>query len=278
MNRYQQNNSAFTLVELAIVIVIIGLLVGGVLQGQELIAQAKLRSTMKDIESYKTAQISFRAKYNCMPGDCPRAFTFFGTDCGTNTAITTTNTTGCNGNGNDVLHNAEAQLFWQHLSYAKLIKGSFSGGYKVDQVVGIDVPAIAAGNNTGVTAAFANGNANASNSCGYVSCIGGAIENILGFMDMKNVFQIGNTRPGAGGIAGAFYTPEQAYEMDLKFDDGVPFRGKISGFKARQADGSPTTCSTGQNNPLTANPRYCNSTVCPTSSERENCIMVFDMN
>jgi type II secretory pathway pseudopilin PulG len=68
-------NKAFTLVELAIVI--IGLLVGGVLQGQELIQQAKIQSVIKNVESYKAAVITFKGKYNDVPGDSLRHATYF---------------------------------------------------------------------------------------------------------------------------------------------------------------------------------------------------------
>jgi prepilin-type N-terminal cleavage/methylation domain-containing protein len=64
-------NKAFTLVELAIVIVIIGLLVGGVLQGQELIAQAKIRSQIRQLEAYDAASLTFKSKYDYLPGDFP---------------------------------------------------------------------------------------------------------------------------------------------------------------------------------------------------------------
>ncbi|MEJ0010791.1 MAG: prepilin-type N-terminal cleavage/methylation domain-containing protein [Alphaproteobacteria bacterium] len=64
MGRY-----AFTLVELAIVLVIIGLLVGGVLVGADLITSAKINATVSDLQSYTTAATTFRDKYNGIPGD-----------------------------------------------------------------------------------------------------------------------------------------------------------------------------------------------------------------
>ena len=60
---YMKRESAFSLVELSIVLVILGLLVGGILGGQSLIKAAELRSITSDIESYRVAVNSFKIKY-----------------------------------------------------------------------------------------------------------------------------------------------------------------------------------------------------------------------
>lgn len=63
----------FTLVEMAIVLVIIGLLVGGVLSGSELIRAATIRATIRQVEGFDVAANAFRGKFNCLPGDCVNA-------------------------------------------------------------------------------------------------------------------------------------------------------------------------------------------------------------
>ena len=65
--------SGFTLVELAIVLVIIGLIIGGVLVGQDLIKAAEIRSSTTQIEKYNTAATAFRTKYDGFPGDLASA-------------------------------------------------------------------------------------------------------------------------------------------------------------------------------------------------------------
>ena len=68
----------FTLIELAIVLVVIGLIVGGILVGQEMIRQAQIRAQMTQIEKLNSRVTSFKVKYDCLPGDCGNATTFFG--------------------------------------------------------------------------------------------------------------------------------------------------------------------------------------------------------
>jgi prepilin-type N-terminal cleavage/methylation domain-containing protein len=70
------DNSGFTLIEMAIVIVIIGLLIGGVLVGRDMISAAEVRAQVLQIEKYNTAANVFREKYACLPGDCKNATNF----------------------------------------------------------------------------------------------------------------------------------------------------------------------------------------------------------
>ena len=71
-----KNQPAFTLIELSIVLVIIGLIVGGVLVGQDLIAASKQRQVISKLGDLTTFVNAFKLKYNCLPGDCKNASTF----------------------------------------------------------------------------------------------------------------------------------------------------------------------------------------------------------
>lgn len=66
-------SSGFTLVELSVVLVVLGLIVGGVLVGGDLIAISKARSVMSQVAEIDAAVSAFQTKYNCLPGDCPKA-------------------------------------------------------------------------------------------------------------------------------------------------------------------------------------------------------------
>src|SRR5437016_11965015 len=136
----------FTLIEMSIVLVIIGLIIGGVLVGRDMIKQAELRKLMSEKDKIVSAVHAFHAKYNCLPGDCPNATQLFGVAAGDGTgndtacysALDAGGATGtCNGDGNDLIEYCgafadncarELALVWQHLSLAGLISGTYSGG------------------------------------------------------------------------------------------------------------------------------------------------------
>lgn len=72
----------FTLIEISIVLVIIGLIVGGILVGKTMVDNAEARSYMKQMEQFQVATTAFKLKYNCIPGDCVRATSFgLSTNC-----------------------------------------------------------------------------------------------------------------------------------------------------------------------------------------------------
>jgi prepilin-type N-terminal cleavage/methylation domain-containing protein len=157
---FKNNKEAFTLVELAIVIVIIGLLVGGVLQGQELIKQAKVRSQIKQLLNIEAQTETFRAKYNCLPGDCLKATMFFGaTDKNGNTvrdgdgdqlirstvgADTPYANDNCTQGG---VYNSELPQFWLQLNNAGI--GSYTSD-GISNTLGRGYPASAVESRVGV--------------------------------------------------------------------------------------------------------------------------------
>lgn len=71
------HKNGFSLVELSIVLVILGLLVGGVLTGQSLIQSAEMRAQLAQTQEIKSAIMSFRDRYMCLPGDCNNMTAFF---------------------------------------------------------------------------------------------------------------------------------------------------------------------------------------------------------
>jgi prepilin-type N-terminal cleavage/methylation domain-containing protein len=206
----------FTLVELAIVIVIIGLLVGGVLQGQELIKAAKMNRFFSTLESYKSAVFLYKGKHNFLPGDNPRAFMLLSQTGCTNTTVDTANPTGCNGNGDSQVIISETFRAWQSLSVDRLLKGSFTGlpgpASVADHIPDVNVPSTAY-SNTGVVFGIA---AATSYSPPLQVARGGAL--FIGQEDAANA----NSSTFA-----PFLTGEDMFIIDTKFDDGEAITGRI---------------------------------------------------
>src|ERR671919_84207 len=73
METRQGRQAGFTLVEIAIVLVIIGLLLGGILKGQEMITQAKIKNVMADFSGVSAAYHGYQDRYRAIPGDDPNA-------------------------------------------------------------------------------------------------------------------------------------------------------------------------------------------------------------
>jgi prepilin-type N-terminal cleavage/methylation domain-containing protein len=69
MNKQLNSQKGFTLIEIAIVLVIIGLLLGGVLKGQELINTARVRALNNSVDGITAAWFSFQDRYRAFPGD-----------------------------------------------------------------------------------------------------------------------------------------------------------------------------------------------------------------
>ncbi len=112
----------FTLIEIAIVLVIIGLLLGGVLKGQELITSARVRNIISQQDGVKAAFFGFLDRYRAYPGDYGQAST------------TIPGCTACQNGNNDgqITNNAmpgpvdEQIAVWEHLSRAGFINGSYT--------------------------------------------------------------------------------------------------------------------------------------------------------
>jgi prepilin-type N-terminal cleavage/methylation domain-containing protein len=119
--------TGFTLVEISIVLVIIGLLLGGVLKGQELINSAKVKNLAQDFRTIPTYIYAYQDKFRALPGDDSRAASHV---CPTTAPACTTSSASSgngviDGNWDDAVGTAsEAVLFWQHIRYANLATGS----------------------------------------------------------------------------------------------------------------------------------------------------------
>ena len=223
-------SSGFTLVELSIVLVILGLLVGGVLSGQSLIRAAELRSFSTDAVKYTTAVYAFRDKYFALPGDITNATSFWGVLGGTGSDATCQNiaATGlptCNGNGDgmiimNVVDDDEPFRFWQHLANAGLIEGRWPGRQGGSFSPGVNMPVSKLGGKITWYPLW-SGSPSGSTSR-FIQPMGNSITAMTGYGDL-------------------ILKPEEVWNIDTKQDDGLPGTGTVTVYK--NTSGSCTTAT-----------------------------------
>ncbi|MBN8543813.1 MAG: prepilin-type N-terminal cleavage/methylation domain-containing protein [Alphaproteobacteria bacterium] len=204
--------SAFSLVELSIVLVILGLLTGGILAGQSLIRASELRAVTAEYQRYAAAVNTFRDKYFALPGDMANAQNFWGVAHATPATCVTTVGTGtqtCNGDGNGRIDisagSREPFRAWQHLANAGLIEGTYTGTVTLPTW-----PSSKISNNS----TWGMGNWNYTGSLYWFDG------------DYGNVLYNGANNAGTtiGNV-----NPSEAWNIDTKMDDGLPAQGKLWG-------------------------------------------------
>ncbi|MEZ0261268.1 MAG: type II secretion system protein [Alphaproteobacteria bacterium] len=242
----------FTLVELAIVMTIIGLLIGGILKGQELMENARVTSTVAQVKSYSAAVTSFKDMYQSYPGDMPGAGTRL-VGCPGASGAACDPVTGAGNAGNNIVGlttwstawgapgvtattgttaatavDSEKYLFWAHLLLANLIGGVTDEGL-----------------NNAIAFQFGRTHPEAKISGGFTA---GYATGVIG---------PGSLQPAGTGISGTILAqvvapdaalpvtassnplaPLRAAQIDRKMDDGRPGTGYV------QAFGLGTSCFT----------------------------------
>lgn len=200
----KSNQSGFTLIEIAIVLVIIGLLLGGVLKGQELINSAKVKNLATDFKNIPVFIYGYQDKFRAVPGDDSAAVSHV------------TAATGHNGDANGIIDGAwdalstgtppaETQMFWEHVRLAGLAAGPTSGDM---------LPTNSVGGLIGIT----NGGANNPDPA-YATTPATALR--------------GSYIICSAGILGKF-----AKQLDIQMDDGNYQGGSMRAFSS---SGRPAT-------------------------------------
>ena len=219
----RNKQSGFTLVEIAIVLVIIVLLLGGVLKGQELINSAKVKNFATDFRNIPLFIYGYQDKFRALPGDDAKAVAHVGAGA---TQITIANGSGngtLNGNwwdGAAVLATSETVAFWEHIRRANLAAGPTT------IATDADLPKNADGGWIGIEA----GSTVAANQ--YITGLSGTY-----IVCSK-------------GILGKF-----AKQLDTTMDDGNPYTGSVRAVPALATEargntahcavaGTPAACTT----------------------------------
>lgn len=246
--KYMRNSAllpknGFTLIEMSIVLVIIGLIVGGVLVGRDLLKVAEIRNTVKQFEEFNTAVNTFKSKYNCLPGDCVDAggTNGFGFD------------PGANGNGNGTIGlpasadfndssfigaNIKEHLnFWYHLSAASLIHYHFApatsawADFFPTAAGGTTTPPTKVLSRRGLTIYGGQGGWFVQPDLRFDSSGNFAIIDQHVFL-LASVVPFGFS-PGVPLTLWGSYMPSDIQAIDQKIDDGLPLSGSArawSGF------------------------------------------------
>jgi prepilin-type N-terminal cleavage/methylation domain-containing protein len=221
-----KHTSGFTLIELSIVLVIIGLIVGGILVGQDLIVSAATRAQLTQIEKYNTAVHTFQTKYGGIPGDLALGLaTQFG--FAIPTAGGRSGQAGCrDGNGlidgyqpggtNQIYPSVmgENALIWDDLSRAGLVDGNYTTAYNGHPDICNAVYYVAGMTLDGI---LPNG------KIGYGTYVHTYEVNGYNWWQLAQVTQLASAilplTPSIPVI--------QAYNMDKKVDDGIPNTGTV---------------------------------------------------
>lgn len=221
MNRTSRNRGV-TLLELAIVLMIIAIIAAAVLAGRSLLESSRLQTVMTDADNYIRATGQFKAAYLALPGDLPTAATLWGTDssgCPSGGGATGT----CNGNGDGKIgsfcssgslsttYAYESFRAWQQLNSANLVITSLTPtGTAGTFSPGVNVPGSSI-KGAGFSLMWIDDPTLCSNNYGLIASSG----------------RYGNVLTFASGSTATVLTPEDAAGIDGKIDDGIPNSGKV---------------------------------------------------
>lgn len=224
----------FTLIEISIVLVIIGLLSGGVLAGRELIRSAQIRKQITELKSYDLAVNAFQLKYNCLPGDCNKADELGVGD----PAVSWPQIwgpygrpakTGLGGDGSGAIdYFDEAVTMWYHLFKA----GMHPKEYPIDVNIitpGVHTPSLVIPANTiSYTSSDASRGFNAAGGVWYVakftSVSGGLVAVSSAWLLTSTVADGPSSSPY---VYPGVYSAKIASQFDIKIDDGRPYTGNV---------------------------------------------------
>lgn len=225
----------FTLIELSIVLVIIGLIVGGILTGKDLIEAAQEQRMLRDLEAIKRDFNTFRLKYNCLPGDCANASQMI-SDLSAYEDVSG-NANNPDGNGNSRIDTGwEGGLrMWEQLSKSGIMPGSYSGQWGTGYQPGVNWPRFGWLEKKGWLLTD-NATINLSITEDY-ACIPDSFAGCESNQPMVSDGTVGI--PGRAIVIGAIgsyvvanpfmagFRCDLAYRLDKKIDDGMPAAGRV---------------------------------------------------
>ena len=224
-NKHNCQQKGFTLVELSIVLVIVGLLIGGILVAQSMIGTAKLQQLMRTSDQYLIAARNFKAKYNYWPGDYPdAAFGCAGNGDGT---ITLAGSGGCGGA-------TEGQSFFYSLYITGMIPQKIALATNAGQMYASSDTYVPKGSDKNSHFIVKDFNACAHGVTTVVEALGDIVADISVGLKSSFLFysadceKVSAVAYGAAGIFSCpMLTSSEALSIDTKIDDGMPNTGNF---------------------------------------------------
>ncbi len=209
------SKQGFTLVEIAIVLVVIGLVVGGIAVGKDLIEASQTRKLYSELTQYESMVVTFKSRYGgYWPGDYPYA-----------QQVISTETTSGDGSGDinswpKAGHTWEGGLAWEHLSYSGIYPSELrcdeTNWWQLNQPISDSLPIVPFN--------------------GAVFLVNHPVPGGSGF---KHMFWVNSASDPNSLNGGGVLTNWQMKTLDMKFDDGAAYKGRI---RARMDAGSGFNC------------------------------------
>lgn len=211
-----RSQAGFTLVELAVVMIIIGLLIGGVLKGQELVKNAQITATVAQVKGIDAATSSFRDMYNALPGDMLGATNRLPNCTGLCAPAAAT----ADGNGQlssapNAAPGVDADAYFIQLAVADLLTG-INTAATACTAWGQCFPEAKAGAGAGFQIGYWSG----------TGTLGSAAANSSPRGHYLAITTTADAAPTTTAGTGAL-TPNQAFRVDTKIDDGRPTTGSV---------------------------------------------------
>ena len=218
---HKQNQNGFTLVEISIVMIIVGLLIGGTFGGMKLIENMQVNKTVQDLKAIDSAALTFRDTYGRLPGDMPNTAARL-PNCSVAPCATGGNgdrilDVGITGWTDQIVASSERFTFWHHLQAANLVS---------------------MGTNNTIDMNFGEGQPESPLEGGYrMSRFSG----LFGCSQYTNTIAVVTQIPSNDmNVMGAIPCQSVA-AVDRKIDDGLPWFGKIVG--SNGCDGATAACT-----------------------------------
>jgi len=213
----EKNKYGFTLVELSIVMVMIGLLVGGIMVGQDMVTSARIRGTITQIQEYNAAVLAFTGKFKKLPGDFSKASNYLGS------SATSGDGDGCIDHSTGICtdpttYTEDILQVWNHLYLASMINFEYVFADRYTAGGGFPLTKL----KKGAIIAYTKDDIN--------------------YWKTSNSFN-----PSTGALLGTTFnplmTPAEAFGFDGKLDDENSLSGEVRAIDHWDDTASATTCA-----------------------------------